>query len=288
MAKDVNINHARPSEYIGLGKESVSAALLLFAKSHQHGAPSYPIINNNNTDAYTTVSDALQVRQALIVILFHSYLYLLHHSRPLREPPAINHSMGVDESRGNIKNAEFASKLLPNPWIVVGRAFDVRSVGLLVTTIVATVWGIKTITNCLKVSVGSKKWSDWFLLFYSTVINYAQYVRSAVHSSSLFSGFVIGISKLWWIVLLVACVSPTLLLYSNTPVKTTLSDVPSSFVHLCIHPSRLLREPPAIESFLGVDNVLRESFAGSLIRSVGLAGVLDLFVGSLVAIPLGV
>ena len=93
MAKDVNINHARPSGYIGLGKESVSAALLLFAKSHQHGAPSYPIINNNNTDAYTTVSDALQVRQALIVILFHSYLYLLHHSRPLREPPAINHSM---------------------------------------------------------------------------------------------------------------------------------------------------------------------------------------------------
>jgi len=160
----------------------------------------------------------------------------------------------------------FYYELLPNPWIVVGRAFDVRSV--------ATVWGIKAIMNCLKVSVGSKKWSDWFLLFYSTIINYAQYVRSAEHSSSLFSGFVIGISKLWWIVLLVACVSPTLLLYSNTPVKTTLSDVPSSFVHLCIHPSRLLREPPAINHSMGVDNVLWESFAGSLIRSVGLAGVL--------------
>ena len=279
MANDVNINHTRPSGYIGSGNESVSAALLLFAKSHQHGAPSYPIINNNNTDAYTTVSDALQVRQALIVILLHPYLYLLHHSRPLREPPAINHSMGVDVSRGNIKNAEFASKLIPNPWIVLGRAFDVRSV--------ATVWGIKTIMNCLKVSVGSKKWSDWFLLFYSTVINYAQYVRSAVHSSSLFSGFVIGISKLWWTVLLVLCVSPTLLFYSNNPIKTILSDVPSSFVHLFIYPSRPLREPPAIESFLGVDNVLRESYAGSLIRSVGMTGVLDLFAGSLVAIPLG-
>jgi hypothetical protein len=224
MAKDVNINHARPSGYIGLGKESISAALLLFAKSHQHGAPSYPIINNNNTDAYTTVSDALQVRQALIVILPHSYLYLLHHSRPLREPPAINHSMGVDGVEETLKTQNV--KLLPNPRIV-GRAFDVRSV--------ATVWGIKTIMNCLKVSVGSKKWSDWFLLFYSTIINYAQYVRSAVHSSSLFSGFVIGNSKFWWIVLLVACVSPTLLFYSNTPVKTILSDMPSSSVHLCIH-----------------------------------------------------
>ena len=82
------------------------------------------------------------------------------------------------------------------------------------------------------------------------------------------------------------CITYTLILFQQ-PHQTILSDVPSSFVHLFIYPSRPLREPPAIESFLGVDNVLRESYAGSLIRSVGMTGVLDLFAGSLVAIPLG-
>jgi len=40
-------------------------------------------------------------------------------------------------------------------------------------------------------------------------------------------------------------------------------------VSVYIHPSRPLREPPAIENLMGVDDVL--------MRSVGLYGLLDLF-----------
>ena len=56
-------------------------------------------------------------------------------------------------------------------------------------------------------------------------------------------------------------ISPTPTLFVNnvnvlssvTPVKTIVSDVPSSSINLCIHPSRLLREPPAIKNQMGVD-----------------------------------
>ena len=73
------------------------------------------------------------------------------------------------------------------------------------------------------------------------------------------------------------------------------------------HPSRLLREPPAIKKSNGSGyDALSESLVGSLIGSVVLAGVLDLFdclfyywrnlviplsvncAGSLVTIPFGV
>ena len=62
----------------------------------------------------------------------------------------------------------------------------------------------------------------------------------------------------------------------NTYVRTSSTHTLVQ-LNLCIHPSRPLREPPDIKKFKGADNVLSESFAGSLIGSVVLAGVLDLF-----------
>ena len=92
MANDVNINHARPSGYIGSGKESISAALLLFAKSHQHGAPSYPNINSNDPSSITPVKTIVSDKPSKLSIK-HAY----HPSRPLREPPAIEYFKGVDD-----------------------------------------------------------------------------------------------------------------------------------------------------------------------------------------------
>ena len=200
MAHDVKIHNAHPPASIGLGKKSILVALFIWLFthhwSHQVGAPPNPTINTNDNDAFTTVLDALQVRQSLNVITPPSYLDLVS-SFAIGHPPFNNTwmSMKLEET---LKTHHSFVKVRSNPWMAGRLGVKTCSVR---SEIAHRRLGAKSFMNRLNESAGSEKWSDRFLLFYFSIICYAQYLRGSEHSPSLFSG-VVRIRGLCWMPLL--------------------------------------------------------------------------------------
>jgi len=221
MASDVDVHLPYLPASIGLGKESTLTALV--AQSHQVGSPPNLTINNNDIDAYTTVLDALQIRQSLDVIIRHLYLYLLS-SFASGHPPFKNY-MGVNEIEEtltmqnvslSIRNIcpqqvyscgntllYFLSRMIP--WIV-DRALHVRSL--------SSIWGLLSFMNCLNESVGSKDMECWFLYFI-LLLPIIHNTSDDLDIQPVCSNGVVRINGLWWMPLLVDYVGSLVLFPSR-------------------------------------------------------------------------
>lgn len=214
MAHDVKIHHAHPPASIGLGKESILMVLfILWLFTHpwnyQVGAPPNPTIYTTYNDAFTTVLDALQIRRSLNVIIPPSYLDLFS-SFAICHPPFNNNWMTMKLEETLMTHHAF--QYLSNPWMV-GRLREIPlSVG---SEIAHRRLGAKSFMNCLNESAGSEKWSIRFLLFYFSIISYAQYLQESGHSPSLFSG-VVRIRGTCWMPLLMNYVG-VLMRFISTP-----------------------------------------------------------------------
>ena len=174
-------------------------------------------ININNNGAYTTVSDALQVRRfidVIIIILIYYFLYLLS-SFASGHPPFKNY-MGVNEIEEtltmqnvslSIRNIcpqqvyscgntllYFLSRMIP--WIV-DRALHVRSL--------SSIWGLLSFMNCLNESVGSKDMECWFLYFI-LLLPIIHNTSDDLDIQPVCSNGVVRINRLRWMPLLVGYV----------------------------------------------------------------------------------
>ena len=123
--------------------------------------------------------------RSLNVIIPPSYLDLVS-SFAIGHPPFNNTwmSMKLEET---LKTHHSFVKVRSNPWMTGRLGVKTCSVR---SEIAHRRLGAKSFMNCLNESAGSEKWSDRFLLFYFSIICYAQYLRGSEHSPSLFSGVV--------------------------------------------------------------------------------------------------